>query len=143
MNYARAGHVAFKLKTSLYVVGGEGFWWEIERWGINENCYSRKSKMCFASCERYDLRTNQWSIHPQKLPYGIMYGSVFTDKNERFALITGGIRNNRVSKQITVFTEEKGFETLDLKKFALKSKRYAHVSLDLVKCNFKRNVKCE
>ena len=112
MSMWRFRHIAFKMKTQVYVCGG---------------MYQRHSNP--TTCERYDLTEEQWQICSHALPYPLSYASVVVNDEETIAVITGGKKENHPSDDIIVFTEKDGFKHSN--KFKLKAERFHHLSVIL------------
>ena len=111
---ARYGHVAFKMKESLYLVGGVDIDWN----GL-------------LSCVRFDLNESRWLNCRHSLPYPLERASVVVSDDESFAVITGGKKRNGhvhcASARIIVFSEENGFQ--ELTNSSLLFPRDRHLSL--------------
>ena len=110
----RFGHVAFKMKGSLYIAGGMS---------------NNELKPC---CLRYDMEGNKWFESPHSLPYPLRNASVFVSADESFAVITGGLAISakyNAPKSIIPFAEESGFQLL--KNFSMRENRSHHVCVEI------------
>ena len=101
------------MKDSLYVAGGYGQ----------------------ACSERLCLKSKKWFRCQHSLPYPLVFASVVVSDDEKFAVITGGIRfeeffgTQQTSNGIIIFTEEDGFQSL--KTAQLQVSRHRHLSLKI------------
>ena len=117
MNTYRYGHMAFKMKEHVYVVGGMG----INK--IEEN-------RILSSCERYNLNENTWSFCEYSLPYPLYDASVVVSTDETFAIISGGSsKKYKCTNKIIIFEEDKGFKLL---KDKMLRQRSNHVSIRIL-----------
>ena len=113
----RYDYIVFKMQNSVYVTGGF-------------SAMERPLK----SCIYFDLTLMNWFTSSHSLPYYLSNASVVVDKEEKFAVITGGKKhpgeaNEDYSDDIIIFTENDGFQVL--KNSSLLSRRSSHVSVML------------
>ena len=113
----RYDYIVFKLQNSVYVTGGF-------------SAMERPLK----SCIYFDLTLMNWFTSSHSLPDYLSNASVVVDKDEKFAVITGGKKhpgeaNEDYSNEIIIFTENDGFQVL--KNSCLLSRRSSHVSVML------------
>ena len=113
----RYDYIVFKMQNSVYVTGGF-------------SAMERPLK----SCIYFDLTLMNWFTSSHSLPYYLSNASVVVDKEEKFAVITGGKKhpgeaNEDSSDDIIIFTENDGFQVL--KNSILLCKRSSHVSVML------------
>ena len=99
----RRCHMAFKIKDSVYIVGG----YEQQDQEFKE----------LDSAERYDLKTERWEECPHSLPYPLVCASAVVNQDETMGVIIGGFYRHEgchvESSNIIIFTEEKGFELIE------------------------------
>lgn len=103
---ARFSHMAFKMKESLYVVGGIAT--------CNCNHWCNCSRATLSCCERYDLIEDKWYNYHHSLSYALESASAVVSLDETFAVITGGRdRDYKESSNVIIFTTERGFQELN------------------------------
>lgn len=99
----RRCHMAFKMKDSVYIVGG---YEQIDQ-EFNE----------LSSCERYDLTTESWEECPHSLPYPLVCASAVVNQEENLGVIIGGFYRHEgahvESSSIITFTETDGFKIFE------------------------------
>ena len=138
MKMVRVAPVMFLLDDDIYVAGGEGYM-------ADPSLPTHSMKVCtkLNYCERYSLKENVWHPMDDKydLPYPLSHASVVVSENERFAVISGGLKGNTGNKfqwtkigtpsdEIIVFTKDKGFNVFH--NVTLNKKRWNHVSMMLI-----------
>ena len=116
----RRCHMAFKLRNSIYIVGG----YEQRNQAFEE----------LSCCERYDLDENKWMECQHVLPYPLVCASVVVNVDETFAVIAGGYNKHdgphNESSGIIIFTETDGFKLLEGHRL-LSSRSSCHYSIRL------------
>ena len=103
---ARHEHFAFKMGRHIIIGGGD-----------QNSKYTGANYI--QSCERYDLDTGHWEIMSHRLPFPLIKASVVVDREEKFAIITGGNQGTLTNghflmlpgmrNKMLIYTEEKGF----------------------------------
>ena len=69
-------------------------------------------------CEKYDAPGDDWRYCNHELPFGLAGAVSSVSKDESFAIVVGGITQNKdnvwaYNNSIIIFTEREGFSLLD------------------------------
>ena len=119
MKHGRLNHVAFKMKQSVYVIGGSSS----------------------QECERFDLKEMRWfGVHHMPPSFCCSPYSAMVDENESYAILlcdhyftpvtSGGNKCSQLdinSRKINIFSEKNGFQTLTIECIA-------NTNFDSLKC---------
>ena len=121
MEYARSGHICFKMGGYVFVAGGVN--------GINR----------LTCCEKYDVKNNKWETIQYSLPYPIKHASVVVNADGTSSFITGGLTPRilasgsnsvkwRPSNKLIIYENDKGFQVHN-NTFHIKRERHVSVLL--------------
>ena len=112
ITYPRTKHLCFKLGLDVFIAGGYG------------------DEGILSSIERYNVKEMSWEIHSKALPCKLTSASVVVDKDETYAVITGGLTSAHTNYRglcdnHIIFT----LEEVVFSKSSLQKRRSQHIAM--------------
>ena len=112
IKFPRTKHLCFRLGSNVFIAGGYG------------------DDGILSSVEKYNLKERSWQVYPKPLPCKLTSASVTVDKDETYAVITGGLTSAHTDYRglcdnHIIFT----LEDIVFSKSCLRKRRSQHISM--------------